>query len=120
MKYYGPNEVVDIQDVDNSLHELSLSNGEKVVLSTKMLAETVKENAVSLTELRDARCFPVVSEILKIMLEWNVAIDEIDFIDQRVIMSINESMKKADEKLWGTSREGKMMHHVQNVLSPKQ
>ena len=118
-KFYGPNEIMGICEVDNSISEVILASGQKVLLSNKMMVETVKNIATDLTQLRDDRCFPVVSNILKVLLEWNVKIDEIAFIVERCIMSINETDKKANEKVWNVTHEEKTMQHVQNVLVPK-
>jgi hypothetical protein len=118
--FYGPDEVVDIKEVDNSMHEITLSGGKKVVLSTKMLAEVVKEQPQDLTELRNARCFPVVSDILKVLLNWNIKLSEIDFVNQRVIMSLEETHKKANAAIWGKELDEQTLQDVQNILQPKQ
>ena len=117
-KYYGPSTIVAVEEagVDNSLHKLTLSDATTVTLSTEMLNVAVKESPIDLTELRNVRCYPVVAEILGTLLKWNVKVDEIAFITERVIMSINDTMKKADEKLWGTTNDQKTMVDVNNVL----
>lgn len=115
-KFYGEKEIVDTKETTDGKQILVLEGGAEEVLVKKMVAASVTEEKSSPSDLRDKRCFPIVAEILKVMLEWDVKIGEIDFICQRVIMSINESLKKADEVLWKKERNGQTMSDVDRVL----
>lgn len=116
-KYYGQKEVEKIGDVKESgLVDVTFKDGSVEELPQHNIPEIITDEPLDATALRDKRCFPVVAEILKVLLNANVHIDEIDFIAQRVIMSINESLKKGSEILWGASEDEKTMSHVQKVL----
>ena len=116
-QYYGDREIVKVGDVkENGLYEVKFSDGKSADLSKGTISACVTDAPVDATSLRDKRCFPIVSEILKLFLTENVHISEIDFICQRVIMSINESCKVGNEKLWGASERDQTMAHVQKVL----
>lgn len=117
-KYYGDKEVVEIKDhpVHDTYQVLVFSDGTTFDITKKMLAASISDKPVDLTTLRNMRCFPVVSEILKTLLEWDVHISEIEFIDTRVIMSVNESLKKANEIKWGVEDRHNTMLKVHDVL----
>lgn len=118
-KFYGPKEIKDIiQDGENK-SALVFTDDTQITLPNKMIAVAVTEEKSDLTKLRDARCFPVVAEILSVLHSWDVKIDEIDFIDSRVIISVNESMKRAESVLWGKTDDEKTMEDVNGVLIRK-
>jgi len=116
-QYYGDREILSISDArEDGLYEVRFTDGSSVELSKGTISECVTDKPLDATSLRDKRCFPVVAAILKLFLTENVHISEIDFITQRVIMSINESCKVGNEKLWGANEREQTMAHVQRVL----
>jgi len=116
-QYYGDREIESISnEIEGGLYEVVFKDKTKVELSKGTISACVTDVPLDATSLRDKRCFPIVSEILKLFLEENVHIKEIDFICDRVIMSINESCKLGNAKLWGASEQDQTMAHVQRVL----
>lgn len=116
-KFYGQKEIKDIKDcTDSNLQEVIFSDQSSITLPKVMIAATESETPTDPTTLRNKRCFPVAKEVLEVLLKWDVNINEIDFITQRVIMSINESLKKADEVLWKKPREEQTMSDVNNIM----
>jgi len=115
-KYYGKNEVKDIVAYNDILSTVVLDNGEQILLSNKMIMVAITSEPIDLTKLRETRCFPVVSAILVLLHEWNVNINEVDFIFQRTIMSLNESLKKASDILWGKEQAKQTFEDVHKVL----
>ena len=71
-----------------------------------------------LNELRNKRVFYIVKKILAILLKENIPISDMDFLSRRIIMSINESFKLANERLWGVSESDQTFVHVQRILVP--
>ena len=119
-KFYGQKEIKDIIVDGDKKSVVIFTDDSQIVLPNKMIGVAVTDEATDLTKLRDLRCFPVVAEILKVLLNHNVHIAEIDFISQRVIMSINESCKLGNEELWGASEREQTMIQIQRVLMPKE
>lgn len=118
-KYYGKKEIKDIVDTSTTskkLKTLVFTDDSQIQLTDKMVSVAVTDVEKDLTTLRDLRCFPVVVEILTVLRDWNVNINEIDFITQRVIMSINKSYEKAQDILWGKSQMEQTMEDVNEVL----
>lgn len=117
-KYYGPDEVVDIKETEDGYKKLVLKNGSTQELSDKGILEVLTDEPLTdLDELRNKRCFHVVKTILGVLLQENVHIDDLDFINRRVILSINESCKLGNTKLWGVTDIEQTFAIVHRVLT---
>lgn len=122
-KFYGEKEIKDIKETgDVNFQELVFTDDTSIVLPKIMVVEAISDISLDPTKLRDKRCFPVVKNILEVMLKWDIHISEIDFIQQRVIMSINETTQKAENVLWKKDLQSIVMSDVNNVLmsAPKE
>jgi hypothetical protein len=118
-KFYGQKEIKDIIADGDKKSVVIFTDDSQIVLPNKMIGVAVTDEATDLTKLRDLRCFPIVAEILEVLHSWDVKIDEVDFVDARVIISINESMKRAEKVLWGKGDDEKTMSDVNEVLLNK-
>jgi hypothetical protein len=118
-KFYGQKEIKDIIADGDKKSVVIFTDESQIVLPNKMIGVTVTDEATDLTKLRDLRCFPIVVEILETLHNWDVKIDEVDFVTARVIISINESMKRAEKVLWGKGDDEKTMSDVNEVLLNK-
>jgi hypothetical protein len=119
-RFYGDREIESIGDPnEDGLCLVTFTDKSTEELSKMMIAETITEKQIDLTELRNKRCFPVVAEILKVLRDANVRISEIDFITQRVIMSIDESREVGNNKLWGVKADQQTMMNLERVLIGK-
>jgi len=114
-KYYGDKKVVDIIK-DNDFVILVLENGEKEEISNKMLPSVITDEKVDLTTLRDLRVKPMVEDILRVLLDWNVKTSEIEYAMTTTITSLNVNLKEADEYLWGVNTENRTVSQVDKVL----
>ncbi len=116
-QYYGDREIDSIGDKkEDGLFTVTFTDKSVAELSQRSIAEVVTDSPIDATALRDKRCFPIVAEILKLFLDENVHIYDVDFICQRVIMSINESCKVGNAKLWGASEMEQTMSQIHKVL----
>lgn len=118
-KYYGDKLIVEIKDhptmEDHQI--LVFKDGSKQSLTKETIRATVTDKPIDLTALRNARCFPVVAETLKLWHKLDIHIEDVDFIVTRATMSLNESLKSANEKLWGVDEQHKLMSDVNAVLT---
>ena len=70
-----------------------------------------------LTQFRDMRVLPAVKDILKILRDYNVRIDEVDYLMQKAFTSINMNLQEAECKFWGVQRLGQQtLIQVDDVL----
>ena len=114
-KYYGPNKIVNSEVTDDSVL-LTLDNKKVVELSPKMAKAAITEEKKDLTELRDVRLRPVAKEMLETMLEWDVRIGEVEYLQSLVVTSLNQNIEKASEKLWHTTNEERTVKMIDDVL----
>ncbi len=117
-KFYGDQEIIEIKNHPKlDTHQvLVLKNGIEKPISKKLLAVAVTEKPVDLTELRNLRCFPVVAEMLKLWHDWDIHIDDVNFLNLRATMSINEGIKKANAIVWGVDEANQAMSDVHAAL----
>lgn len=117
-KYYGEKEIESSREDPCNPDRLILSfkGGSGIELSKLLANEVITNEPLDATKLRDKRCFPVVAQILNVLLNYDIHMSEIDFIYQRVIMSVNESIAKADGIIWGKDRNYRSMSDVDRVL----
>jgi hypothetical protein len=70
-----------------------------------------------LTEFRDARVLPAVKDILKVLRDYNVKLEEVDYLMQKAFTSINMNLQEAETKFWGVQRLGQQtMIQIDDVL----
>ena len=115
-KYYGDLEVSEIKDAGEGSKSLVLSDGSSVTLRDEMIAETVTDDKTNASDLRLLRSHAVVKEILSILHSYNVFLGEIDFINNRVVTSMNMTLEAAEKKLWGVDIRQRSMNDVDRVL----
>src|SRR6266446_5538107 len=60
-----------------------------------------------LTQFRDRRIFPVVTGFLKLMRDYNLKVEEIDYLFAKTSTSVNMNLQEAEAALWGVERVGK-------------
>lgn len=126
-KYYGPDKVLrQIDSTATPLVELVLeqktdggSSSKRVMVSKLMLNSVLTDKPTDLTTLRDNRIRPMAEAILGQMLEWNLKVDEIDFLFTLIVTSFNDSLKVASEIVWGVNESDRTLRDVDNVLRKK-
>lgn len=118
-KYYGQKEVKDIIADGESKSFVVFTDDTQISLANVIIADAVTAEPTDATKLRSLRCFPVVAEVLKVLHSCNVQINEIDFITQRVIISINKSCEMAEAIMWGKPQEEQTMEDINQVLMTK-
>jgi len=128
-QFIGPKEVLGVAKTEKKitvneielgdLIEIQYVDGTKELMSQIMFDAVVKEEATDLTTLRQNRMFPVVNDLLTVMLKWNVKINELEFLFALTTASINDNLNKADKKLWNKTLSDRTMDDVDTVLKEK-
>lgn len=118
-RYYGDREIINIKnDTETESSLLTFSDGSSLEISSKMVEHTITDKPIDATSFRDKRTFPIVAKMLEVLLDYNVNISDVDFITQRVILSLNDSIKKAEEILWRKKYGETTMVDVNRILMP--
>ena len=102
--YYGPNRVMKAAR-KGKYFKVEYESGEKEVITKELYSAGITEKKSDLTTLREKRMKPVVADILKIMLDYDIKpfepMNEVDYLLSAIKLSYEMNFKKADEKKWG-------------------
>jgi len=120
-KYYGDTKIKSSKDVGDLDVELTLFEGEPVVIRKKMAKFAVTDKPLKdLTELRDKRIQPVVAEILGVLLDYDILpnspMNELNGIIDLLVASHNANMAKTSEILWGIKEDNLRFSDIDKVL----
>lgn len=114
--------VSDAFDISgDQIIEIKYIQGGSERFTQKMLKSIVTDKMVDATNLRVLRCSPVAQAIFEIYAQFGVKINEIDYISQLVITSVNERLKQCHAFMWGVEGEGSQtMVDVARVLTERE
>lgn len=122
MSYIGPKEVKSVDPITEQYNgtiemvKVTYADGTQQDMPKKMVDSCTTAEATDLTSLRDKRVQPVVAGILELMLEWGVALSEVNFITNSIALSVNASMNAATQKFWGKAEQDLDLIEVDKVL----
>jgi hypothetical protein len=124
-QYYGPFKITEQNHLGNGFIEVRLEKREDeptsrlITITEKMAKYAITDAPVDLTQLRLNRCTPVAASVIETILDWNLKIDEIEYLFALVITSLNTNMDKAANKLWGSTKEERTIKNVEDVIGEK-
>lgn len=120
-QFFGDKKIVDVKDGPVAdLKQLVFDDGTSEFVHLEVLAASVTEKPVDATQERFQRNQPIIKAVLSTLLKYNIHIEDIDYVCQRVVLSVNESITKAHEVLWKLTNSQKTMTDLNNVLLTKQ
>ncbi len=82
-----------------------------------LFEECVTEKVSDATEMREGRVMVVRNRILDIMLRYGITIGEVDYLNQRVLTSIQHTAARANDILWGMRAEDRQLIDVDRILT---
>lgn len=85
-------------------------------VSLTMYDAAVTDKATDHTNLRELRIRPVVKEMMKTILNWNLKISEIEFLMMKLTGSVNEAQGLAMDLLWGQPEYERSMLEVDQII----
>lgn len=121
-QYIGPSEIQSVEDIELSgkkFKKVTYKEGGVEVLSDMMFNEIVKDTSTSFEDLRNNRLYPVVNGILRVLLDWNIKVFELDYLLALTKTSVQMNEEAADEYLWKTDKFNKTMIDIENVSQSK-
>jgi len=123
-KYYGWKKIVDVISVEEDANVLVVFEDDKkkkeeMMISLVLLDKFITQDKVDPTEFRSRVALPIIEEILKVLLKYQVRIEWIDYIFQTTAQSVNQSIMKAEKKFWGKEIYDRTFFDVDNVLKQK-
>ena len=123
-QFLGDKQIKFVEEAESSksgveLETVVFNDGSREQYSKLMLSQegVVTPQVQDLTEFRDRRVLPAVKDILKVLRDYNVRIDEVDYLMQKAFTSINMNLQEAETKFWGVQRLGQQtLIQVDEVL----
>jgi hypothetical protein len=102
--------------LDNEMYLIRFYDGTEQLLSKEVIKNIADKKSYDLTQLRDKMVFPLVQKILAIITEANLKIEDINYLQERTSMTINENLKKATTIAWGMDLQERKMMDVDVML----
>ena len=89
---------------------------ESEIISTLLFKDLKTKKIGDLTELREKRCFPMIGELLQVLLKYNMKYDDLQFVLSRLEMSVKTNRIEAENILWGCQEENKDIVQTNVIL----
>jgi hypothetical protein len=112
-QYLGDKQIKFVEEAEPSKSGVEVvtvvfNDGSRQQYATLLLKQdgVVTPQIQDLTLFRDARVLPVVKEVLKLMRDYNLKVEEVDYLMQKVVTSINMNLQTAETNFWGVERLG--------------
>lgn len=124
-KCFGLDKIKFVTDVDKKTYRgeemigLTFENDETFYIPVKVAQYAITDKETDLTSLREILIKPIVKEIIEVLLESQLKIEDFEFVLTRVKGSIQESIMKATDKLWGKDGNSITLADVDEILTNK-
>lgn len=105
-QYVGQKEVLTVAIAEATsplgapLVEVTYADGSRETMPERTLKRVATAEPKDLTALRDLRVLPVVGEILVLMREADLHHADVNYVIDRLVMSVNENFAQAENALW--------------------
>lgn len=119
MNFLGPDKIEKVEELDNGMVLVHLSDERKEELPKEMFAATASEEASDYTTLVNNRGNIVVEDIMAVFLKHNVKASEVNLFIRKLENSVNMVLSTADSILWGKDREDKTFLDIDRVIKSK-
>lgn len=117
--YYGPKMVVAREEKGNDII-LTLDDESKAKVNKLLIKDALTEKAIDYTTLRTNRMKPVIEEVLKVLLKYDIQpfapLGELNYVLDTTKMSFFDNYKKAIEKKFGIPEEETRLSDVDKIL----
>lgn len=116
--YYGEKKVISVtaSTADTNRSEILFTDGSSINIPTKLLDISVTKNSGDLTKLWDKQTEAVTKEILKILLDYDLQLEQLDYLMNKLKNSIEMNIQDAGDILWGKKLSERRISDVNKVL----
>jgi len=112
-------QIIENIDQGDNYVKIEFEDGKIEVFGKEIFGILKSDKPITDTELRDKKIYFVAEKILGLLLVHNVKPSEFEFLTAVLQGSLNENIKKANDKLWGKPASERTMLDVQKVLEKK-
>ena len=119
--YYGEKKIVSVTNGSNDPNrsEVLFTDGSSINIPTKLLEVSASKTAGDLTKLWDLQTEAVTKEILKIILDYDLQLEQLDYLINKIKNSIEMNLSDAGDVLWGKKLAERRLSDVDKVLLSK-
>lgn len=116
-KVYVGDRVVSGESLfEDGYVEVLFSDNSKEVFGKEILEILKSDKSIDESALREEKIHFVAKEILTLLLKHNVKPSEFEFLTSVLQGSMNENIKRANDKLWGKPAAERTMLDLEKVL----
>ena len=123
-QFFGLKELRSISPIErksylgNDVVEITYKiDGSKQEIPKAMFDLAVSSSPIDLTSLRNKICKPIVGKMLALLLDSEIKVVYVDYVQQLLTASINDSLDKAEEVIWGKEILEKTLRDVNQRLT---
>jgi hypothetical protein len=113
-KFIGQKKIASTKDVEGKV-EITYQDGTKEILK-KELYEAMAGSPIDPSSLQEKRVEPIVKAALELLLDWDIRLEDFDYILSKLRLSVEDNMRQANEKLWGNKIHDRKISDVDKVL----
>lgn len=119
-QYFGPLKVRDILEPDeNNLAIVLFEDGSSQLVNKEYFDAVSSDKPLDMTGFVNEKMNFLVPKILKVLLDYNIELDDIQYMVNKMHNSINMSLENAEATLWGKPISRRTMRDVDEVLMSK-
>lgn len=121
-KYLGENKIKEITILGETtqggqeVSEVEFENGKFEKVPTFFLNQIITDTSIPTVDFMNNQFNIIASSLIGVMLEHDVKLNDIRYIIDKMVASINQNMKSADAILWGMNEEDKKMTDLHKIL----
>lgn len=116
--YIGDKKIKNIEEIDGKV-KVVFEDDSKTTLSRKMYDISLSLDISDATQLQERRVVAVQGEVMKIFLDWDVKLVDLQKLIQWSANFIQQKHEFADEKLWGNNYLERTIGDLERVLTEK-
>lgn len=98
------------------VYELTYTDGSKVELPKHVIEILTTEKSTDATALRELIIKPIVKDVLSVLLDYEIRLEDINFVLENTSAAITESVKQAVTKLFGKGFEDRTLEDIDEIL----
>lgn len=114
-RFYGEKKIETAEDQGDFV-VIGFSDNTTLRIPKKLFEISVSKEPLQATALWDKQCAPVVRETLELWLGWDLQLEQLDYVINMLKTSIEYSLSKAGDELWGKKLKDRRMSDVDKVL----
>ena len=114
--FYGKNEILGVSEVERDRVKLTFAEEKPIELPKKMLEVVQTNKPIEEGELRDKRLIPIAHQILLTFLEWDIKVEEVNPLLDRVVISVNAFTDEAEVIKMGNEKSERTLFQIDKIL----